>query len=405
MTYLTAGDYIIADAVMFESGSAPPNPYPISDNWDATFVGPWQGSTWTGGGTPYGPDFQHKLGSGGTNTATWKTDIPVQGTYSVYTRWSQNTDRPTNAPYTIYYEGGSDSVLVNQVTNGGRWMYLGSYPYDVNTYSVLLTDNVPTNKRIIADAIKWEKGIVTDNSGATFSGTWIEATDTTDRFSISYRYHASGSGSDTATWTPDIPAAGDYAVYAWWCADTDRATDAPYTIDYNGGSDAVQINQTTDGGKWNYLGTYLFAAGTSGSVELGETTTGKVIADAVRWVPLVGSASSGSQLVDHIPPDHSATSITFNAEFYDADGISNIQVAGYSSGSSGWVYEDMTNTEGITWIKALGANDWVEINGYYFKVTDGSANVTFIGCSGAQYSNETDARSHKYPYGGGACSP
>ena len=39
----------------------------------------------------------------------------------------------------------------------------------------------------------------------------------------------------------------------------------------------------------------------------------------------------------------------------------------------------MTNTEGITWIKVLGANDWIAGNGYYFKVTDGSANITFIG--------------------------
>ncbi len=405
VTYLTSGDYIIADAVMFESGSAPPNPYPIADNWDAVFAGPWQGASWTGGGTLYGPDYQYKFGSDGANTVTWKTDIPEQGTYSVYARWSEYTNRPTNAPYTINYEGGSNIVTVDQTKNGGKWMFLRSLPFNADTYSVVLSDNVPSNKGVIADAIKWEKGLVVDNINSTFTGTWTEATDTTDRFSTNYRYHASGSGSDTATWTPDIPAAGDYAVYAWWCADTDRATDAPYTINYNGGSDAVQVNQTADGGKWNYLGTYPFVSGTSGYAELGETTTGKVIADAIRWVPLVGSSSNGSQLVDHIPPEHSATSMTFNAEFYDTDGISGVQVVGYSSGSSNWAYEDMTNTEGITWIKVLGANDWVAGNGYYFKVTDTGANVTFIGCGGAQYSNEADARSNTYPYGGGACSP
>ena len=192
---------------MFESGSAPPNPYPIADNWDATFVGPWQGASWTGGGTPYGPDYQYKFGSGGTNTVTWKTDIPEQGTYSVYARWSEYTNRPTNAPYTINYEGGIDIVTVDQTKNGGRWMFLRSHPFNANTYSVVLADNVPSNKGLIADAIKWEKGLVVDNINSTFSGTWTEATDTTDRFSTSYRYHASGSGSDTAAWTPNIPAA------------------------------------------------------------------------------------------------------------------------------------------------------------------------------------------------------
>ena len=292
-------------------------------------------------------------------------------------------------------------------------MYLGSYPFNADTYSVVLTDNVPTNKRIIADAIKWEKGLVVDNTDALISGAWTEATDTTDRFSVSYHYHESGIGLTTATWTPDIPATGTYAVYAWWSADTDRAPDAQYTISYNGGYDLVQVDQTTDGGKWNYLGTYSFLAGTAGDVELGETTTGKVIADAVRWVPLEGNSSKGSQLVDHIPPEHSATSITFLSELYDADGVSSVQVVGYSSGGSDWVYEDMTNTERITWTKVLGANDWVEGNGYYFKVTDTSSNVTFIGCGGEQYSveggygdeaaAEAAVQSDTYSYGGGAC--
>lgn len=414
VTYLTSGDYVIADAVMFESGSAPPNPYPIADNWDATFTGPWEGATWIDGGTPYGPDYQLKYGAAGANTTTWKTDIPAQGTYSIYTRWSEYSNRATDAPYTINYEGGSDLVDVNQTTNGGKWMYLGSYPFNADTYSVVLSDDVPGFKRVIADAVRWEKGVVVDNPDATLSGTWTEATDTTDTFSTNYHYHDAGSGTDTATWTPDIPATGTYAVYAWWSADTDRATDAPYTISYNGGTATVPVDQTADGGKWNYLGTYSFLIGTSGYVELGETSTGKVIADAVRWVPLEGSSSKGSQLVDHIPPDYSATSMTFTGEIYDSAGIGSIQVVGYSSGSSDWAYEDMTTTEGITWTKVLGANDWVVSNGYYFKVIDNSANITFIGCGGEQYSveggygsdalAEAAAQSDTYSYGGGACS-
>ena len=401
VTFLATGDRITADAVMFESGSAPPHPYPISDNWDATFVGPWEGATWSDGGTPFGSDYQHKLGSGGGNSVTWKSAIPEQGIYTVYTRWSQYSNRPTDAPYTVYYEGGSDIIYVNQTANGGKWMCLGSYPFNRGAYSVMLADNVLASKRIIADAVKWEKGLVVDNLQANFSGTWIEAVDTAEHFSTNYRYHYAGSGIDTAAWTPDIPAEGDYAVYAWWCADSDRATDAPYTIHYNGGSDAVQVNQTADGGKWNYLGTYPFAAGASGSVELGQTSTGKVTADAVRWVPLTGSASSGSRLVDHIAPDHSAVSMTFNAEFYDIDQIGNVQVIGYSAGSGDWAPEDMSNPEGISWSKVLGANDWSMGNGYYFKVTDNSANVIFIGSGGSQYADEADARNDVFLYGAG----
>jgi len=106
--------------------------------------------------------------------------------------------------------------------------------------------------------------------------------------------------------------------------------------------------------------------------------------------------------------------MTFTGDFFDAEGISSVQVVG-NSDAGGWTYEDMTNTEGNTWTFALGSNDWVEISGYYFKVTDASANVTFIGCGGGQYSVEggyaTDADAETavegdtYSYGGGPCSP
>jgi hypothetical protein len=162
-------------------------------------------------------------------------------------------------------------------------MYLGSYPFNAGTYSVVLT-NTPVGY-VIADAVWWEEGIVVDNSDANFTGTWTEATDTTDRFSTSYHYHEAGSGSDTAVWIPDIPTTGDYSVYAWWSADTDRATDAEYTINYNGVPLSVTRDQQQNGGQWNFLGTFSFLAGTSGSVELGEAASGKAIADAIKWVP------------------------------------------------------------------------------------------------------------------------
>ena len=59
-----------------------------------------------------------------------------------------------------------------------------------------------------------------------------------------------------------------------------------------------------------------------------------------------------------------------------------------NSTASGWTYEEMINTLGSTWTKELGENDWVQGDGYYFKVADNSANVTFIGCDGTQYSVE-----------------
>jgi len=48
----------------------------------------------------------------------------------------------------------------------------------------------------------------------------------------------------------------------------------------------IQVNQTTNGGKWNLITTKSFATGTTGYVKLGNGTgeSSKVVmADAVRW--------------------------------------------------------------------------------------------------------------------------
>jgi hypothetical protein len=76
---------------------------------------------------------------------------------------------------------------------------------------------------------------------------------------------------------------GDYNVYAWWITGSSRATNAPYTINYDGGSETVRVNQKATNGQWNLLGTYPFRFGTSGDVVLsdGPDADGVVIADAI----------------------------------------------------------------------------------------------------------------------------
>ena len=128
------------------------------------------------------------------------------------------------------------------------------------------------------------EAIVVDNPEAVFVGNWPLYSGNPDKYGADLRYNAAGSGDDTATWRPDIPEAGDYAVYAWWTVHSNRATDAPYTIHYNGGPpEEVRVNQEENGGQWNYLGTWNFAKGTSGYVVLSDNANEYVIADAIKW--------------------------------------------------------------------------------------------------------------------------
>ena len=126
--------------------------------------------------------------------------------------------------------------------------------------------------------------IIIDNTDAQFStgGTGWNTGTSTQQFATNFRNHLAGTGTNTATWTPDIPHAGEYSVYAWWVDSTNRATNAPYTINHSGGSETVRLSQKIMGGTWNYLGTYIFSAGTAGTIVLSDDADGLVIADAIK---------------------------------------------------------------------------------------------------------------------------
>ncbi len=141
--------------------------------------------------------------------------------------------------------------------------------------------------------------IIIDNldSGFSTTGSWGESIAVDEYEGSSMATLQVGA---TARWTPDIPQAGSYEVYAWWSAKTsgggilDRDEEADYVIHYQGGATAtVEKNQEVDSGQWVLLGTFAFEAGTSGYVELiRDTASGYATsADAIRFMALEGSAS------------------------------------------------------------------------------------------------------------------
>jgi len=130
--------------------------------------------------------------------------------------------------------------------------------------------------------------IIIDNSSGSFyaSANWSTGTSSTDKYGTDYRYRSTAAVSDQAVWTPNITATGNWSVYAWWPAGTNRSASAPYTVTYSGGSATTYVNQQINGGKWNLLGTYNFGTGTGYPTKLScWTTLGyNVMADAIKWV-------------------------------------------------------------------------------------------------------------------------
>ena len=174
-----ANGTVVADTVGWDSdGVLEPDPEVVVDNPDAVFVGYW--GDWgvvTGGSDQYGDDFRYhpqmmdKVPSLNFSyripphppwaTVTWRPDILEAGTFVVYSWWTASSSNVTNAKYTIYYDGGSESVEVNQQLNGGQWNLLGTYPFDAGTSGSVILSNENYNgtqehRYIIADAVGWD---------------------------------------------------------------------------------------------------------------------------------------------------------------------------------------------------------------------------------------------------------
>lgn len=149
--------------------------------------------------------------------------------------------------------------------------------------------------------------VIVDNgdTGYSTTGSWSTAS-----FSDAYggdlqrTTTVTGSPTATATFTPDIPTDGYYAVYVWYrTAGTGTTTsDARITINHTGGSTVWSQNQNRDGYTWKYVGTYYFNAGSNqsiGSVTIdnqSSTAGNYVVADAVRFGGGMGDYPDGGSV-------------------------------------------------------------------------------------------------------------
>ena len=113
-------------------------------------------------GQGYGNDVHYIINGTGSQVATWTPSVLVAGEYSIYVRWTTHPNRATNAKYTVYHDGGSNTTTVNQElladqnTTGSSgqwsgWYYLGKY--HLTSGNVTLNDNA--DEYVIADAVKF----------------------------------------------------------------------------------------------------------------------------------------------------------------------------------------------------------------------------------------------------------
>ncbi len=112
-----------------------------------------------------------------------------------------------------------------------------------------------------------------------------------------YRYAVTSSvETATAAWSTVLPKDGDYGVYVFFRAGSNRCRKAVYRVEHSGGTTEVEVDQSRDDRRWVWIGSFHFSAGKPARIVLTNrsTDTGKaVIADAVRLGAGLGDIDRG----------------------------------------------------------------------------------------------------------------
>jgi chitodextrinase len=215
--------------------------------------------------------------------------------------WSASTDNVAVTGYRIYRGGAYLTSVATTSCQDKSLTAQTTYIYTIlafdsagNVSAQSAQAQATTQKAPLAPA-----ELIIDNTDAAFTTTgtwWVSGYPNPygTNSLASYTNRTTQATYNTAAWTPNIPKAGTYKVYAWWTAGAGRANDAKYTVTHSSGQDTITANQKLNGGLWNLLGTYTFGPGAQYNISLSNLSTDpgyianqasdSVCADAVRFV-------------------------------------------------------------------------------------------------------------------------
>jgi N-acetyl-anhydromuramyl-L-alanine amidase AmpD len=294
----------------------------------------------------YGPALWAPADPGNYTVSSRESAFPInyvvihttQGSYAGTINWFQNPASNVSAHYVIRSSDGQITQMVREkdiAFHAGNWTYntqsIGieheGFVDDPSWYtdpmyraSAALTRNIclkygipMTRSRIIGhfevpgathtdpgpnwnwtfymqlvtQSSPWETIVDNETSGRfTASANWDTSSFSSQRRGSNYRFTTPEAVSDAAWYMANIPATGNYQVYAWYPANAGYNSSTPYVIVTTSGNQVVHVNQQINGGSWVSLGTFNLSGGDYNVVGVSRWTsgTGYVIADAVRIV-------------------------------------------------------------------------------------------------------------------------
>ena len=164
-----------------------------------------------------------------------------------------------------------------------------TFSYTVADFNGLVSDPATVTIRIAANS-------VIDNRDArvTSTGNWA-ASGSTGFWAADSVWSRDGA---TFTWLFQPAETGSYTVSMWWTQWPSRSPAVPVDIQHSAGTARVVVNQQQNGGQWNSIGQYTFAAGTTYRITItAQPGPSSTCADAVKFDLTTGGGGG------HLWPD------------------------------------------------------------------------------------------------------
>jgi len=301
---LNAGGYVSADAVRFEQVEDLPNIDLIVDNIDGariTKTGPWTLTSWTAGF--YATDYLSAT-PGSNCTAVFQPNFTRPGNFQVYIQYPSNGSRGVS-PVTVAHEDGSViyQTAVDQRLQGGTWNWIGDFHFEAGAGPAVTISSLNAGGYVSADAIRFVQieslpaidRIVDniDSARVTMVGGWSVTTSRPGYYGPNY-VSVSPSVDKYVMFRPNLTRSATVDISIWHPSSPSRGT-TPVTIVYGDGtqSTVVNVDQSSNGNQWRFLGTFPVESGGASSVTVGSFAGGGWIsADAIRFQESVISSSN-----------------------------------------------------------------------------------------------------------------
>ena len=243
-------------------------------------------------------------------------------------RWEWQRARLFQTVEDLYTQSYVLPFLVPMLENAGAYVMMPR-ERDANPFEVIVDNDGATQAK---DKVDMENATYASQLSSTYtehngSSSWEKGSDTGFGYKrATYLNHNNPFKEGTfrqtrtikkgdaalATWTPDIPVAGDYAVYVSYKTLQESTDDAAYTVVHRGQRTLFHVNQQMGGGTWIYLGSFGFDKGKSedNRVELSNLSkkNGRIVtADAVK---IGGGMGNVARYINLDKPEDDQTPIT-----------------------------------------------------------------------------------------------